>query len=275
VHFACTSEDINNLAYALMLHDARDQVLLPGARRADRIDARDGAPARRARHAVAHARADGLPHDAREGDGQCRARLERQRSQIAQVTLPGKLNGAVGNYNAHLAAYPELDWPAMARDVITGPRARVQRVHDADRAARRRRELCDAMRRANVILIDLCRDVWGYVSLGYFRQTLKPGEVGSSTMPHKVNPIDFENAEGNLGLANALLGHFSEKLRSRAGSATSAIRPCCARSAPRSAIPRSRSMRSRAGSPSWRRIPSAWRPTWTRAGRCWPKRCRP
>ena len=212
VHFACTSEDINNLAYALMLHDARDQVLLPAL---DGVIGTMRAMAHQHAALAMLSRTHGQtasPTTLGKEMANVVARLERQRAQIAQVALPGKLNGAVGNYNAHLAAYPELDWPAVARDVITGLglefNAYTTQIEPHDAIA----ELCDAMRRANVILIDLCRDVWGYVSVGYFRQTLKPGEVGSSTMPHKVNPIDFENAEGNLGLANALLGHFSEKL---------------------------------------------------------------
>ena len=212
VHFACTSEDINNLAYALMLRDARDQVLLPA------LDGLIGSLRAMAHQHAALAmlsRTHGQtasPTTLGKELANVVARLERQRMQLAQVTLPGKLNGAVGNYNAHLAAYPEVDWPAFSRDVIGQLglefNAYTTQIEPHDAVA----ELCDAMRRANVILIDLCRDVWGYISLGYFRQTLKAGEVGSSTMPHKVNPIDFENAEGNLGLANALLGHFSEKL---------------------------------------------------------------
>src|SRR5262249_35231040 len=140
------------------------------------------------------------------------ARLSRQRSQIAAVELTGKINGAVGNYNAHVAAYPEVDWPALARRVVGSlglpfnPLTTQIEPHDCVA------ELSDAMRRANIVLIDFARDVWGYISLGYFKQALKAGEVGSSTMPHKVNPIDFENAEGNFGVANALLAHFAEKL---------------------------------------------------------------
>lgn len=140
------------------------------------------------------------------------ARLARQRAQVAGVALTGKLNGAVGNYNAHLAAYPGVDWPRLARGVVEGlglpwnPLTTQIEPHDGIA------ELCDALARANTVLIDFCRDTWGYVSLGYFRQSLAAGEVGSSTMPHKVNPIDFENAEGNLGVANALLGHFAAKL---------------------------------------------------------------
>jgi adenylosuccinate lyase len=140
------------------------------------------------------------------------ARLERQRRQIAAVEFSGKINGAVGNYNAHVAAYPEVDWPRLARGFVQGlglafnPYTTQIEPHDCVA------EIGDAVRRANTILIDFCRDVWGYISLGYFKQRLKDGEVGSSTMPHKVNPIDFENAEGNFGVANALFEHFSAKL---------------------------------------------------------------
>ena len=140
------------------------------------------------------------------------ARLERQRAQLAAVELTGKINGAVGNYNAHVVSYPDIDWPAFAQRFVESlglafnPYTTQIEPHDCIA------EIGDAARRANTILVDLCRDVWGYISLGYFRQKLKEGEVGSSTMPHKVNPIDFENAEGNFGIANALFGHFSEKL---------------------------------------------------------------
>ncbi|SEI81489.1 adenylosuccinate lyase [Frateuria terrea] len=212
VHFACTSEDINNLSYALMLRDAREAVLLPIF---DRIVAR--------LREMAHDNA-GLPMLSRT-HGQTAspstlgkelanvvARLERQRAQLAAVEIPGKINGAVGNYNAHAISYPEVDWRAFSQRFVESlgldfnPYTTQIEPHDGVA------EYCDAVRRANIILIDLARDIWGYVSLGYFKQALKAGEVGSSTMPHKVNPIDFENAEGNFGLANALLGHFAEKL---------------------------------------------------------------
>ncbi len=212
VHFACTSEDINNLAYALMLRDARDRVLLP------ELDATIGKL-----RELAHANA-ALPMLSRT-HGQTAspttlgkelanvvARLERQRKQLAAITIPGKINGAVGNFNAHVIAYPEIDWRAFSRRFVESLglewNAYTTQIEPHDGIA----EICDAQRRIDTILIDLARDVWGYISLGYFRQKLKAGEVGSSTMPHKVNPIDFENAEGNFGVANALLGHFSEKL---------------------------------------------------------------
>ena len=212
VHFACTSEDINNLAYALILRDARDGVLLP---------ALDGviATLRESAHANAAlpmlSRTHGqtaTPTTLGKELANVIARLERQRKQLANVEILGKINGAVGNYNAHVIAYPEVDWPALARrfveslGLVFNPYTTQIEPHDFIA------ELCDAVRRANVILIDLCRDIWSYISLGYFKQALKAGEVGSSTMPHKVNPIDFENAEGNLGVANALLAHFAEKL---------------------------------------------------------------
>ncbi|MBS0193490.1 MAG: adenylosuccinate lyase [Proteobacteria bacterium] len=212
VHFACTSEDINNLSYALMLTQAREDVLLPAI---DRLAA--------TLRELAHAHA-GLPMLSRT-HGQTAspttvgkefanvlARLQRQRRQLAQVELSGKINGAVGNYNAHVVAYPEVDWPAFAQRFVESlglafnPYTTQIEPHDGVA------EICDALRRIGTIGIDLCRDIWGYISLGYFKQAVKAGEVGSSTMPHKVNPIDFENAEGNFGIANALLTHFAEKL---------------------------------------------------------------
>jgi adenylosuccinate lyase len=212
VHFACTSEDINNLSYALMLRDARQHVLLPTF---------DAVIAQLRELAHAHA---ALPMLART-HGQTAspttlgkemanvvARLERQRQQFAAVEISGKINGAVGNYNAHVITYPEVDWQDFSRNFVESlgldVNAYTTQIEPHDGIA----EYCDAVRRANTILLDLARDIWGYISLGYFKQTLKAGEVGSSTMPHKVNPIDFENAEGNFGLANALLGHFAEKL---------------------------------------------------------------
>ena len=212
VHFACTSEDINNLSYALMLRDAREHVLLAEA---DKTIAklRD----------LAHANAD-LPMLSRT-HGQTAspttlgkemanvvARLERQRAQLAAIDIPGKINGAVGNFNAHTISYPDIDWRAFSKRFVESLGLQWQKyttqIEPHDGIA----EICDAQRRIDTILVDLARDLWGYISLGYFRQKLKAGEVGSSTMPHKVNPIDFENAEGNFGVANALLGHFSEKL---------------------------------------------------------------
>ncbi|WP_149193584.1 adenylosuccinate lyase [Luteimonas suaedae] len=212
VHFACTSEDINNLSYALMLGDARQQVLLP------KLDALI-----EKLRAMAHAHA-ALPMLSRT-HGQTAspttlgkelanvvARLQRQGETLAGARMPGKINGAVGNYNAHVAAYPDVDWPAFAERFVHSlgldwqPYTTQIEPHDGIA------ELCDAQRRIDSICIDLCRDLWGYISLGYFRQTMKEGEIGSSTMPHKVNPIDFENAEGNFGVASALFEHFAAKL---------------------------------------------------------------
>lgn len=212
VHFACTSEDINNLSYGLMLSQARREVLLP---------ALQGIAA--SLRALAHAQAEqpmlarthgqtASPTTLGKEMANVVARLERQIRQIAGVELTAKINGAVGNYNAHVVSYPDVDWPAFAQRFVLGlglvfnPYTTQIEPHDS------LAELGDASRRANTILIDLARDIWGYISLGYFRQRLKEGEVGSSTMPHKVNPIDFENAEGNFGVANALFEHFSAKL---------------------------------------------------------------
>jgi adenylosuccinate lyase len=212
VHFACTSEDINNLSYALMLRDAREQVLLPmfdgvieQLRELSHVNA--ALPMLSRTHGQTAS-----PSTLGKEIANVVARLQRQRKQLAAVEISGKINGAVGNYNAHAITYPEVDWQQFSQRFIEGLGLQVNayttQIEPHDGVA----EYCDAVRRANIILIDLARDIWGYISLGYFKQTLKAGEVGSSTMPHKVNPIDFENAEGNFGLANALLGHFAEKL---------------------------------------------------------------
>ncbi|MCZ8235012.1 MAG: adenylosuccinate lyase [Inhella sp.] len=213
VHFACTSEDINNTSHGLMLKAARQDVMLPSL---------DGIVA--VLTAMAHQLA-GLPMLSRT-HGQTAspttvgkeianvvARLQRGRERIAGVALLAKMNGAVGNYNAHLSAYPDVDWEAFSRGVIEqrlglnfNPYTIQIEPHDY------MAELFDAFTRVNTILIDLSRDIWGYISVGYFKQKTKEGEVGSSTMPHKVNPIDFENAEGNFGLANAVLTHLAQKL---------------------------------------------------------------
>ncbi len=212
VHFGCTSEDINNLSYALMLEQARSEVLLPAL---DQVIAqlRNLAHAQAAQPMLARTHGQtASPTTLGKEIANVVARLQRQRRQIAAVELTGKSNGAVGNYNAHVIAYPEVDWPAFAQafigklGIVFNPYT--TQIEPHDNVA----EIGDATRRANTILIDLARDVWGYISLGYFKQTLKEGEVGSSTMPHKVNPIDFENAEGNFGVANALFEHFSAKL---------------------------------------------------------------
>ena len=217
VHFACTSEDINNTSHALQLKGALDQVVLPAL---DKVIAK----MREMAHAFADepmlARTHGQtasPTTVGKEIANVVTRLSTARSKIAAVPLMAKMNGAVGNFNAHLAAWPDHDWQAFSRRVIETPeplglgltfQAYSIQIEPHDYMA----ELFDALARTNTILIDWSRDVWGYVSVGYFKQRLKAGEIGSSTMPHKVNPIDFENAEGNLGLANALLRHLSEKL---------------------------------------------------------------
>ncbi|TCO78899.1 adenylosuccinate lyase [Plasticicumulans lactativorans] len=213
IHFACTSEDINNLAYALMLREARAQVLLPAL---DELIAALGALAHAHAALPMLSRTHGQPASPTTlGKEMANVvhRLRRARMQLAAVDLLGKINGAVGNYNAHLAAYPEIDWEAHARrfvedDLGLAWNPYTIQIEPHDYIA----ELCDALARTHTVLIDFARDVWGYVALGYFRQKTVAGEIGSSTMPHKVNPIDFENAEGNLGIANALLGHFAQKL---------------------------------------------------------------
>jgi adenylosuccinate lyase len=217
VHFACTSEDINNTSHALQLKGAREHVILP-ALDAVIMKLRD----------MAHSFADvpmlsrthgqtASPTTVGKEVANVVVRLAAAREKIAGVKLMAKMNGAVGNYNAHLAAWPDFDWEAFSRKVVETPEPlglgltfqpySIQ-IEPHDYMA----ELFDAVARTNTILIDWCRDMWGYISLGYFKQRLREGEIGSSTMPHKVNPIDFENAEGNLGLANALLRHLSEKL---------------------------------------------------------------
>ncbi len=212
IHFACTSEDINNLSYALMLREGRGQVLLP---QMDEVIA--------AVKRLAHEHADkpmlsrthgqpASPTTLGKEMANAAYRLQRQREQVANVDLLGKINGAVGNYNAHLSAYPELDWPAFSQGFVESLGISFNpytiQIEPHDYMA----ELFDAIARFNTILIDLCRDIWSYISLGHFKQKMVAGEVGSSTMPHKVNPIDFENAEGNLGIANALLNHLAGKL---------------------------------------------------------------
>ena len=217
VHFACTSEDINNTSHALQLKAGREQVIAPAL---ERIAGRLREMARRFAAVPMLSRTHGQtasPTTVGKELANVAVRLQGALERIAAVKILGKMNGAVGNYNAHLAAWPDFDWEAFARRVVETPEPQglglcfqpysIQ-IEPHDYMA----ELFDAIARANTILIDLARDVWGYVSLGYFRQKLKAGEIGSSTMPHKVNPIDFENAEGNLGLANALLRHLSEKL---------------------------------------------------------------
>ncbi|ABI56707.1 adenylosuccinate lyase [Alkalilimnicola ehrlichii MLHE-1] len=212
VHFACTSEDINNLAYALMLKAGRDEVLLPLLDEV--IEQLRG---------LAHTHADqpmlsrthgqtASPTTLGKEIANVVHRLRRQREQLAAVSVLGKINGAVGNFNAHLCTYPRVDWPGLAQRYVEGMGLEwnpyTTQIEPHDYIA----EAFDALARVNTVLIDFSRDIWGYISLGYFKQRLVEGEVGSSTMPHKVNPIDFENAEGNLGVANALLEHLARKL---------------------------------------------------------------
>jgi adenylosuccinate lyase len=212
VHFACTSEDINNLSHGLMLRTGRDAVLLPLA---DHLITAVRALATDYADLPMLSRTHGQPASPTTLGKEMAnvvARLLRQRSAIAEVAFLGKVNGAVGNYNAHLATYPDVDWPIHAREFVESlglawnPYTTQIEPHDY------MAEYFDALARFNTVVIDLCRDLWAYISNGYFRQKTVAGEVGSSTMPHKVNPIDFENAEGNLGLANAVLGHLAAKL---------------------------------------------------------------
>jgi adenylosuccinate lyase len=212
IHFACTSEDINNLAYALMLREARNQSLLPLMD--DVIRAIVDMAHRHAEQPML-SRTHGqtaTPTTIGKEMANVAARLLRQREQFAGIQILGKMNGAVGNYNAHLITYPDIDWPELSRTFITGLGLEMNpyttQIEPHDFMA----EQFDTLARFNTVLIDFCRDVWGYISLGYFKQKTVADEVGSSTMPHKVNPIDFENAEGNLGIANALLNHLGAKL---------------------------------------------------------------
>ena len=212
IHFACTSEDINNLAYALMLREARSQSLLPLM---DDVIKAIVDMAHRYAEVPMLSRTHGQPASPTtigKEMANVAARLQRQRKQFAGIPVLGKMNGAVGNYNAHLIAYPDIDWPKLAETFIAGLGLEMNpyttQIEPHDFMA----EQFDTLTRFNTVLIDFCRDVWGYISLGYFKQKTVADEVGSSTMPHKVNPIDFENAEGNLGIANALLTHFADKL---------------------------------------------------------------
>jgi adenylosuccinate lyase len=217
VHFACTSEDINNTSHGLQLRAARDLVVLPLLDKLA-LKLRDMA------HAYAEvpmlSRTHGQtasPTSVGKEMANVAVRLQAACERIAAVKILGKMNGAVGNYNAHLSAWPDFDWEAFSKKVVETPEPlglglTFQPFSTQIEAHDYMAELFDAVARANTILIDLSRDIWGYVSLGYFKQKLRDGEVGSSTMPHKVNPIDFENAEGNLGLANAMLRHMAEKL---------------------------------------------------------------
>ncbi len=212
IHFACTSEDINNLSYALMLREARNQVLLPLM---DEIISQIKIMAHDNAELAMLSRTHGQPASPTtlgKEMANIAYRLNRQRQQLAEIPIMGKINGAVGNYNAHLSAYPDVDWQTFAEQFVTGLgldwNPYTIQIEPHDYIA----ELFQTLERFNTILIDFSRDIWSYISIGYFKQKTIAGEVGSSTMPHKVNPIDFENAEGNLGLANAILQHLSSKL---------------------------------------------------------------
>ncbi len=212
LHFGCTSEDINNLAYALMLRAGRGDVLLPAMRE---LRAKLKAMAREYADVAMLSRTHGQaasPTTLGKELANVVARLDRAQKQFRDVTIRGKFNGAVGNFNAHAVTYPDANWPAISTRFVESlgldNNDYTTQIEPHDWTA----EYCHALQRYNTILIDFCRDTWGYVSLGYYTQNVSKDEVGSSTMPHKVNPIDFENAEGNLGVANALLGHFADKL---------------------------------------------------------------
>jgi adenylosuccinate lyase len=275
LHFACTSEDINNTSHALMLGAARARCCCRRSTPCSRAAREGGAHAEQPMLSRTHGQT-ATPTTLGKEFANVAARLARARARIAAVALPAKMNGAVGNYNAHLAAYPGFDWEAFSRRVVEerlglefNPLTTQIEPHDGIA------ELFDAVKRCNTILIDWCRDAWGYISLGYFTQKTKPGEVGSSTMPHKVNPIDFENAEGNFGLANAVLAHLAEKLPvsrfQRDLTDSTVLRNMGvglghAVLAPRLARPRHGQARRR----SRRRST----PTSTPPGRCSPSRCR-
>lgn len=211
IHFACTSEDINNLSHALMLKSGRDVLAQSMQKIIDEIAALAEIHADQPMLSRTHGQT-ASPTTLGKEMANVAYRLHRQLKQFNNVELLGKINGAVGNYNAHLSAYPQIDWAKNAEDFVTSLgltfNPYTTQIEPHDYIA----ELFDALRRYNTILIDFNRDVWTYISLGYFKQKLKDGEVGSSTMPHKVNPIDFENSEGNLGIANAMLAHLGEKL---------------------------------------------------------------
>ncbi len=212
IHFACTSEDINNLAYALMLREARTQAILPVMDELVQVmESLASSLAEQPMLSRTHGQ-PASPTTLGKEMANFAYRLKRQKQQLVAVPILGKINGAVGNYNAHLSAYPEVEWEAVANDFVTGlglewnPYTTQIEPHDFTA------ELFDAVGRFNTVLMDFCRDVWSYIALGYFKQRTVASEVGSSTMPHKVNPIDFENAEGNLGIANALFDHLAVKL---------------------------------------------------------------
>ena len=232
---------------------------------------------RRPADALAHPRPDRLADHPGQGTGQRRgAAASASARQLAAVEIPAKINGAVGNYNAHAVSYPDVDWRAFSQRFVESlgldlnPYTTQIEPHDGVA------EYCDAVRRANIILIDLARDIWGYISLGYFKQALKEGEVGSSTMPHKVNPIDFENAEGNFGVANALLGHFAEKLpisRWQRDLTDSTVLRGLGTAFGHTLV--GTGLAAQGPGQARRSTRSAWPPTWTAPGKCWPRPCRP
>ena len=212
IHFGCTSEDINNLAYALMLRSGREDALLPmmkhlSSKLRTLADEHANLPMLARTHGQTAS-----PTTVGKEFANVALRSQRAQQQFSAVEIRGKFNGAVGNFNAHVAAYPDLDWPTLSENFVSSlgidHNPMTTQIEPHDWTA----EYCHALVRYNTILLDLCRDMWGYISLGYFAQRMKEGEVGSSTMPHKVNPIDFENAEGNLGLATAMLEHLASKL---------------------------------------------------------------
>lgn len=212
IHFACTSEDINNLAYAMMLRDARSHQLIPAL---ERLIGELKSFARSQANRAMLARTHGQPASPTTLGKEFAVfvqRLRRQLMALTEVELLGKISGATGNYSAHLVAYPDVDWPSLAKDMVNGLGLSLSPVTTQIEPHDFIAEYLHALIRINTILIDACRDIWGYVSIGYFRQRVIAGEVGSSTMPHKVNPINFENAEGNLGMANAVMTHLAEKL---------------------------------------------------------------
>ncbi|WP_158379792.1 adenylosuccinate lyase [Candidatus Williamhamiltonella defendens] len=212
IHFACTSEDINNLSHALMLKTAREQSILPAWRKIiDTIKEKAAQYSSIPLLSRTHGQ-PAIPSTMGKEFANVAFRMERQFLQLSQIKILGKINGAVGNYNAHIAAYPKIDWPALSRDLVKSLgidwNPYTTQIEPHDYIA----ELFDCISRFNIILIDFDRDIWGYIALGHFKQKTTEGEISSSTMPHKVNPINFENSEGNLGLANALLNHLARKL---------------------------------------------------------------
>lgn len=212
IHFACTSEDINNLSHALMLKTAREQSILPAWRKIiDTIKEKAAQYSSIPLLSRTHGQ-PATPSTMGKEFANVVFRMERQFQQLSQIKILGKINGAVGNYNAHIAAYPKIDWPALSKDLVKSLgidwNPYTTQIEPHDYIA----ELFDCISRFNIILIDFDRDIWGYIALGHFKQKTAEGEIGSSTMPHKVNPINFENSEGNLGLANALLNHLARKL---------------------------------------------------------------